>query len=181
MRYRFGCEEAIGFSVGPAVRDKDGIGAALVFAELAAECRAEGVSVLEKLEALYRRFGLWVSVQHSIVRSGVEGSREIARAVDRLAADAPASLDGIAVRGLTDYRKDAGRPFWISTSPLISLDLGANGRALLRPSGTEPKLKVYVDLRDESPGGGQFWEAETALRGRAAKIAAELARFVGFD
>ena len=69
-RYCFGYEEALGYSFGRTVRDKDGISAALAFAELAAEARAAGKTVLERLHALYREHGLWVSVQHNVVLEG---------------------------------------------------------------------------------------------------------------
>jgi phosphomannomutase len=179
VRFVFGFEEAIGFSVCGAVRDKDGISAALVFAELVARCRATGESVLERLAKLYERHGLWVSVQHSVVREGVEGAAEIAAAVDRLAASPPASLGGMAVREVRDFSKGAeARPFWLGQSPLIVLGL-SDGRVLLRPSGTEPKLKIYVDLRG-STRAAEVEAATEALAEKARAIARELASSLGF-
>ncbi len=181
VRYQFGFEEAIGFSAGHVVRDKDGIGTAVLFAEFAARCRASKVSVLEKLRELYVRYGLWVSAQQSIVRPGVDGLSEISAAVDRLGASPPATLGDIAVTAVVDYRKGAEkRPLWLGTSPLVVLDLGRSGRALLRPSGTEPKLKIYVDLRGDAPATGDFEASESALRRDAAALAAELAAYLGF-
>lgn len=182
VRFELGYEEAIGYSVGRVVRDKDGISAALVFAELAAECRAGGTSVLERLEGLYRRVGLWVSVQHSVVRQGLEGAAEIRAAVDRGASRPPTALGGAAVTSVQDYRSGAAsRPFWLPASPLVAIELGGAGRALLRPSGTEPKLKIYVDLRRDAPETGSVAEVEEALTREASSIARELARHLGFD
>jgi phosphomannomutase len=83
-------------------------------------------------------------------------------------------LGGISVTGVTDYRKgEEGRPFWLGKQDLIELTLGAAGRALVRPSGTEPKLKIYVDLSDE-PGGDH-----EAAHGRLSDLAGSLAVEVG--
>ena len=76
-RFVFGYEEALGYCVGPAVRDKDGISAAVLFADLTAATLAAGSDVWGRLAALYRRHGLWVSTQKSVVRPGTEGAAEI--------------------------------------------------------------------------------------------------------
>jgi phosphomannomutase len=181
VRFELGYEEAIGYCIGHAVRDKDGISAGLVFAELAAECRANGLSVLERLERLHRRAGLWVSVQHSVVRRGLAGATEIRAAVDRAASHPPTALAGAAVTSTQDFRVgEASRPFWLPASPLVALQLGERGRALLRPSGTEPKLKIYVDLRRDAPEGGVA-DAEEALGAEATAIAQELARYLELE
>ena len=73
----FGYEEALGYSVGPAVRDKDGISAAVVFADLIAWEATGDSTVWDRLERLYRRHGLWVSIQKSVVRPGSEGASSI--------------------------------------------------------------------------------------------------------
>lgn len=177
----FGFEEAIGFSAGTIVRDKDGISAALLFAELCAQCRAEGRTVLERLEALYAQHGLWVSVQRSIVREGAQGAAEIERAVSRLAATPPTDLVGHPVAQVVDYRTGAGeRPRWLGHTDLIELDLGDAGRACIRPSGTEPKLKVYVDLRTRV-SAERVRAEEPVLKERAAKIGDALIAALGFS
>lgn len=143
----FGYEEALGYSVSPQVRDKDGISAAVIFADLVAGCRSRGETVLEYLSRLYEEHGFWVSTQKSIVRPGSEGADEIAAAVARLADSPPEQLAGIEVSSMSDYRIGAEqRPRYLAATPLVELDLGDRGRALVRPSGTEPKLKIYVDL-----------------------------------
>ena len=175
-----GYEEALGYSVGTAVRDKDGISAALLFAELAAACKAEGRSVRSRLEDLYLRHGLWVSLPKSIAREGPAGELEIRRAMDLLAEDTPESLGGRAVTGVSDFRAGADlRPRYLGESSLVEFTLGGAGRALIRPSGTEPKLKIYVDLRDEVSGREQIPDRETQLLKEAAAVADDLARFVG--
>jgi phosphomannomutase len=87
-------------------------------------------------------------------------------------------LGGIEVTGVTDYRTgERDRPAWLGKQDLIELTLGARGRALVRPSGTEPKLKIYVDLSDEA---GPDHEAEHGiLSDRARSLAMEVGEWLG--
>ena len=148
LRFVFGFEEALGYSAGHLVRDKDGISTALLFADLVAHCRASGHGVLDRLDALYRRHGLWVSLQKSIVAEGGEGLSRIEAAMQRARSAPPAQLGERRVTGAIDYASGAERrPRWLPATSLVALDLDGGGRVLVRPSGTEPKLKIYVDLR----------------------------------
>jgi phosphomannomutase len=176
--YVFGYEEALGYSVGRTVRDKDGISAAVAFASLVAAAKAHAETVWDRLADLYRRHGLWVSTQKSIVRPGAEGADEIAAAMALLGERTPESLGGLGVTGVTDYRSGADeRPRYLAATPLVELSLGDAGRALIRPSGTEPKLKIYVDLRGEA--GDNWLEAESELLARANAAADDAATFLG--
>lgn len=149
-RFLFGYEEALGYTVGTTVRDKDGLSAAVIFTDMAADARDTGQSVVERLESLWRRYGLWVSAQTSIVKTGADGLEEMRDAIARLGDDLPRKVGGFDVTGVTDYRSGGeNRPAWLGEQALIELALGDQGRVLVRPSGTEPKLKIYVDLREE--------------------------------
>ncbi len=175
-----GYEEALGYSVGRAVRDKDGISAAVVFADLASQCRAEGITVLDRLEHLYRTHGLWVSTQKSVVRPGTEGLAEIAAAMTKLEDDLPDQLDGRAVVSSTDFRAGAAeRPRWLAATPLVALDLEGDARVLIRPSGTEPKLKIYVDLRAPLGADDSAALVEQSALETANRIGEAAAAFVG--
>jgi len=179
-RFVFGYEEALGYCVGPVVRDKDGIGAAVAFADLMTWAAADGVTVWDRLAGLYRRHGLWVSVPHNLVRPGTEGGAEIAAAMERLAAAPPERLGDHEVVGVTDYRRGADeRPRYLPATSLVALDLGAAGRVLVRPSGTEPKLKIYVDLRAEVAPGDDVWQREAQQRAAASAIGDETAATLG--
>jgi phosphomannomutase len=146
-RFAFGYEEALGYSVGRTVRDKDGISAAVVMADLAAGEAASGRGVIDRLHEIWDEVGLWVSSQHSIVRTGAEGRRELLAAVDRVGEEPPSQLLGSGVTAVIDYRVgEEERPAWLGAQDLVELTLGEEGRILVRPSGTEPKLKIYVDL-----------------------------------
>jgi phosphomannomutase len=176
----FGYEEALGYSVGPAVRDKDGVSAAVIFADLATDCRKRGESVLDYLARLYERHGMWVSTQKSIVRPGSEGAAQIAAAMVRIAESVPESVAGIDVVAMTDYRVGAeNRPRYMAATPLVELDLGSRGRALVRPSGTEPKLKIYVDLVADRDGTLTAEEQESQLVAEADAVAAAIADGLG--
>ncbi len=180
-RFVFGYEEALGYSVSRQVRDKDGISAAVVFADLAADAHQAGTTVLGRLADLYRRHGVWVSTQENVVRPGTEGASEIADAMLRLAERPPGEVGGYTVASVTDYMVGAElRPHYLGATPLVALDLGADGRVLIRPSGTEPKLKVYVDL--VAPAAeGEPMDVERSLLGRAAELGRAVVDTLGFD
>lgn len=173
-RFVFGFEEALGYTVGSIVRDKDGISAALLFTDLAADLHDEGSSIMDRLHDLWRRHGLWVSDQVSIVRPGPEGTASLRDAVDRLGDDPPSHVGDKSVSSVTDYRRGAEqRPPWLGQQALVELTLGDSGRVLVRPSGTEPKLKVYVDLTE--PCGESPDAQHDALTARASALGEELA------
>jgi phosphomannomutase len=181
-RYCFGYEEALGYSFGRTVRDKDGISAALAFAELAAEARAGGKTVLERLHDLYREHGLWVSVQHNVVLTGASGAARIAQAMQRLAAAPPTMLANHAVSRVRDLRRpDGDAPAWRGPALLIELVLGEVGRVFVRPSGTEPKLKMYVDLRATLDVSTPVTSAETSALADALAVARALVSALELD
>jgi len=176
----FGYEEALGYNVFPGVRDKDGIAASVVFADLAASCKSHGETVLDYLARLYDEHGLWVSTQRSIVRPGSEGADEIAAAIERLADSPPTVVAGISVVSVTDYRKGAEeRPRYLAAQPLVELDLGGRGRALVRPSGTEPKLKIYVDLVADRDHAMSAEAQDKKLVAEASEVAEAIAAGLG--
>jgi phosphomannomutase len=182
LSYVFGFEEALGYSVGQLVRDKDGISAALVLAELAALEQARGSSLRARLAQLYRRHGLWVSVQRSVTRTGLEGAREIQQAMEHVSNQPPARLRGTQVTAVRDYRTGGEhRARWLENASLVELVLGDQGRVLVRPSGTEPKLKIYVDLCRTLPTEGDVWQAEAELQLAARSLAEALVRELGFS
>lgn len=182
QRYCFGYEEALGYAFGRAVRDKDGISAALAFAELAAEARASGKTVLDRLHALYRKHGLWVSAQHSVVLKGTAGAARIAQAMQRAVEAPPSELAGRAVSGVRDLqRAEPGAPIWRGSALLALLTLGDRGRVFVRPSGTEPKLKMYIDWREPLSVEEAVSVAEERGRAAALDIARALTSALGLD
>jgi phosphomannomutase len=181
VNYIFGYEEALGYCAGHLVRDKDGISAALMLSELAAIERSRGSSLRARLANLYRKHGLWVSVQRSVTRQGLAGAEEIRAAMDRVSNHPPARVGQTPITGVVDFRRGGeARPRWLENTTLVELSLGDRGRILVRPSGTEPKLKVYVDLRRAVGADTDVWKAEEETRAEARKLAEALVADLGF-
>jgi phosphomannomutase len=140
QRLLFGFEEALGYCVGDLVRDKDGITAALVLAELAAIQKAAGATVLDRLDELHRRFGVHESGQRSLRIDGADWLDRVTAAMASLRATPPAAVAGRAVLHVEDLLPGGRLP---SSDVLIwQLD---GVRVVVRPSGTEPKIKCYAE------------------------------------
>ena len=139
-----GYEDALGYAVGEAVRDKDGIGAGLVMAELVAELKLQGRTLGDLLGDLHRRHGVHATGQRSIRFESASGDEPpMRRAMAALRAAPPAALAGAAVTEVHDL--EAGSPH-LPPADVVVLDLfGAEARVVVRPSGTEPKMKVYAE------------------------------------
>ncbi|MBM4373983.1 MAG: phospho-sugar mutase [Deltaproteobacteria bacterium] len=152
-RFLFGYEEALGYSVGTVARDKDGVGAALVLATLAAELHADGKTLVDELERIGSLYGTFTSRQRSLGYPGAEGSKTMATLMAKLRAAPPSELGGLAVTTRTDClaqtRTDSTGTHALSLpkSDVVVLELEGGHRVIARPSGTEPKLKIYVDVR----------------------------------
>jgi len=154
-RLLYGYEEALGYLVDPAkVRDKDGISAAVRFVDLVRAWRANGWSVDDRLGWIATQIGGFASGQVSI---RVADLADIGRMSGRLRAQPPTELAGRAVAKASDYL-DPGSPF--PGNDILRYDLADGARVIVRPSGTEPKLKVYLDA--DTPAA--IAELETAVR-----------------
>ncbi|MFJ3385852.1 MULTISPECIES: phospho-sugar mutase [unclassified Curtobacterium] len=137
---RFGYEEALGYLVDPeVVRDKDGISAALVLLDLATSLHASGSSIAGQLEAFAAEFGAFASGQ---VATRVDDLARIGTIMESLRATPPTTLGPLSVLSATDYASGVdGFP----PSDILRYDLEGDARVIVRPSGTEPKVKVYID------------------------------------
>jgi phosphomannomutase len=142
-RLVFGYEEAIGYEVGDVVSDKDGLSAALVVAELAAGAKAHGTSVIGRLDSLASRFGVHLTAQWSLRLEGATAQSEMAEIVGRWRRDPPSALAGLVVTRLVDLSEGTGE---LPPTDALVLRLEQGARVVLRPSGTEPKLKVYFEV-----------------------------------
>jgi phosphomannomutase len=161
-RFVMGYEEAIGFSVGPLVRDKDGVSAAVIFAELVAWNRARGRSVLAHLDDIYRRVGLFVTEQVSLTRPGADGIAEIRATMTKFRSAPPAALAGHPVEAVVDLARGEGG---LPPSDVLVFKLAGGRRVIMRPSGTEPKLKNYYEVRIAVGAGEAI--ADARIRGQA--------------
>ena len=163
----FGYEEALGYTVGDVVRDKDGVSAALLVAELAAYLASEGRTMHDELEAIARKFGLFVSGQVNVVRKGTAGPAEIAALMSRIRASSPKELGPFRVTEKVDFAEGArGLP----RTNMVAFDLDGGSRVIARPSGTEPKAKLYFDVSDRVAEGEPLDAAEARARGRMKEL-----------
>jgi phosphomannomutase len=165
-RFVFGYEEALGYCVGTMVRDKDGITAALLFAELVAGLRAQGACVADRLDDLAREYGAHVTRQWSSVLGGADGPARIRAIVERLRTDPPAALAGLAVTEVVDLLHGASE---LPPTEGVVLRLGDAVRIIVRPSGTEPKVKVYFEVVEPVVG-----DEVGPARARGAAVIADL-------
>ncbi|WP_413603089.1 phospho-sugar mutase [Curtobacterium sp. Curtsp57] len=146
----FGYEEALGYLVDPeVVRDKDGISAALVLLDLATSLAAAGSSIAGQLEAFAAEFGAFASGQ---VATRVDDLARIGHIMAALRTSPPATLGPLTVLSTTDYASGVdGFP----PSDILRYDLEGDARVIVRPSGTEPKVKVYIDTVASTPAEAQ--------------------------
>ncbi len=168
---RYGYEEALGYCVDPAtVRDKDGVSAALLVAELAATLKAEGRTLLDRLDDLARATGVHATAQHSV---RVADLSLITDAMARLRATPPAELGDVRVDQVDDLAEGAGG---LPPTDGLRYQLADGSRVVIRPSGTEPKLKAYLEVvepvtSDDVPGArARAAERLSALRAAVAAV-----------
>jgi phosphomannomutase len=187
MNFVFGFEEALGYTAGELVRDKDGVSAALLFADLFGACRAGGLTIVDYLEQIYRRFGLHQTRQISLTMEGSEGLARIEAMMSSLRRDPVREVNGVAVVVTADVKEGTERN--LQTGAITRLDLPpsnvlrynlADGtRLLARPSGTEPKIKFYVEVVEAFGEEDAFAEASARAGERCdgyAKAFAALAK-----
>ena len=176
FEFVFGYEEALGYTVGDVVRDKDGVSAAMMFAELAARIADEGRTIHDELDAISRKFGLWVSGQVNVVRKGTDGPKEIAAMMDRIRASSPTALGPFEVTEKTDFAAGARG---LSKTNMVAFDLEGGSRVIARPSGTEPKAKFYFDVCDRIAEGESLDAAETRARDRMKQLQDAFVKLAG--
>jgi len=176
-RFVFGYEEALGYSVGTVARDKDGIGAALALAVMAAELHARGETLLDELERIARRYGLFASKQRSLAFPGAAGKAQMDERMAALREHPPAAFADHRVVDIADCQtglRASRKPLDLPKSNVLVFDLEGGHRLIARPSGTEPKLKLYIDVREPLAHG----EPIAAAEARAAERIAHLERAV---
>jgi phosphoglucomutase len=142
----FGGEESYGYSGGDFVRDKDANGAVLMLVEAAAWAKSQGRNLLEEMDQIYRKHGLYLEKLGTIEMPGAEGAKQIARAVGSYQDNPPKVWGGRKVVGVQDYEK--GKHVDVEGQELprermLIFDLGDEFRVAVRASGTEPKMKCY--------------------------------------
>jgi phosphoglucomutase len=164
----FGGEESYGYSGGDDVRDKDANGAVLMFVEAAAWAKSQGRNLLQELDGIYRKHGLYLEKLGNLEMPGAEGAKQIARAVASYQGQPPREWGGRKVVGVQDYEKGSHRDVdgrEIPKERMLMFDLGEGFRVAVRASGTEPKMKIYFFGKRKIGAGEDLAQAKRALAG----------------
>ena len=140
-RFIFGFEESYGYLAGPYVRDKDAIIGSMLICEMAAYYRSIGSSIKERLEAIYAKYGRYLNKVDSFEFPGLSGMDKMASIMDSLRNNPPKEIGGYAVTKVTDYKKSEETGLPAANVLIYALEGGAT--VVVRPSGTEPKIKTY--------------------------------------
>jgi phosphomannomutase len=185
LAFVFGYEEALGYSVGPLVRDKDGIGAALRMAELTRFLKARGKTLLERVDELLVAHGLSHQVQWSVTLAGAEVQRRMAQTMAALRENPPSALDGSPVLRVVDGEAreertpEGRRPIALPRSDLLSFHAEDGTRLIARPSGTEPKIKFYLETVGQAAQPADVEATRVRLDERCHRIKAALLQRLG--
>ncbi|NNE90061.1 MAG: phospho-sugar mutase [Verrucomicrobiales bacterium] len=168
----FGGEESYGYLGADFLRDKDGNGAVVMFAEVAAYAKSLGLTPVELLDQLFCEHGIYLEGQHAEVLAGADGAAQIQALAKEYSANPPAEADGSEVVKVRDFANDdftdeEGDP--IPKEKMLIVDL-ADGRAFaMRPSGTEPKIKFYIYFRPSPDGDPSISPEDLAAEKAAAQ------------
>jgi phosphoglucomutase len=140
-RFVFGFEESYGYLAGTYVRDKDAVVASMLICQMARYYRTQGKNLYQAMQELYARYGYHHNRTLSFTFEGITGAKRMASIMEDLRADAPTSIAGFAVEQVRDYQQGIDG---LEKANVVEFCLAGGNKAIVRPSGTEPKIKVYV-------------------------------------
>ena len=167
--FLFGFEESYGYLSGTKVRDKDGVNASMLIAEAACVCMAEGITLYDRLQMIYTEYGFYCERVISKTLPGKDGLERIREIMKKIRANPPGVFGEFAVTGIRDYllgTKTSGRKtekLDFPISDVLYYELAGGHWLCIRPSGTEPKIKLYVNTKAKSEAAaGLLNEALTA-------------------
>lgn len=178
-RYVFGFEESYGYLTGTYVRDKDAVVSSMMICEMASYYKLQGKSLLDVMEGIYDEFGMYLAMQLNYTCEGATGMAKMDQIMDDLRRDAPLTIGGVKTTVVFDYGASASKDIATGAESVISLpssnvlsyQMANGGSVIIRPSGTEPKIKVYL-----SAVGKDRAEAELV----AGKFGDDISRIMGF-
>ena len=153
--YLFGFEESYGYLKGTYARDKDAVVATMLIAEMTLYYREKGSSLAEQMENIYKKYGYYLEYVESVVMEGKDGLEKIGAVMEDLRTNTPSTVAGKRVIAVRDYKTsirtelESGKTEKILLPPsnVIYLELEDGNNFVVRPSGTEPKIKLYCLLR----------------------------------
>lgn len=157
--YVFGGEESYGYSGADFIRDKDGNGAAVMFAEVAAYAKSRGLTVDALLDEVFAEFGFYMERGTSMTFEGAEGAAKIQKLIATYSANPPAEIDGVKLTAIKDFAKETFKDVEGDALPaekMMMFELADGTRVAVRPSGTEPKIKYYMFAHRKPKAGARF-------------------------
>lgn len=157
--YVFGGEESYGYSGADFVRDKDANGATVMFAEVAAYAKSQGLTLDALLDRIYAEFGFYLENNGSMTFEGAEGATKIKKLVESYSANPPEEADGSRIREMRNFAEEMILDVEgdkIPSEKMLMFDLEDGRRVAVRPSGTEPKIKYYMFASSEPQSGKSF-------------------------
>ncbi len=144
-RFIFGFEESYGYLSGDHVRDKDAVNASLLICQMAQDYKLRGMNLAQAMRALYEKHGWWLNRTASVSFPGAAGAETMRGIMAKLREQAPSELAGRAVEAVVDYD---GGVNGLPSANVVEFDVEGGNKVIVRPSGTEPKIKLYVFARD---------------------------------
>lgn len=144
-RFIFGFEESYGYLSGDHVRDKDAVNASLLICQMAQDYKLRGMNLAQAMRALYEKHGWWLNRTASVSFPGAAGAETMRSIMAKLREQAPSELAGRAVEAVVDYE---GGVNGLPSANVVEFDVEGGNKVIVRPSGTEPKIKLYVFAKD---------------------------------
>ena len=144
-RFIFGFEESYGYLSGDHVRDKDAVNASLLICQMAQDYKLRGMNLAQAMRALYEKHGWWLNRTVSVSFPGAAGAETMRGIMAKLREQAPSELAGRAVEAVVDYE---GGVNGLPSANVVEFDVEGGNKVIVRPSGTEPKIKLYVFAKD---------------------------------
>lgn len=144
-RFIFGFEESYGYLSGDHVRDKDAVNASLLICQMAQDYKLRGMNLAQAMRALYEKHGWWLNRTASVSFPGAAGAETMRGIMAKLREQAPSELAGCAVEAVVDYE---GGVNGLPSANVVEFDVEGGSKVIVRPSGTEPKIKLYVFAKD---------------------------------
>lgn len=169
-RYIFGFEESYGYLSGGYVRDKDAVDGSMLICEMAAYYKKQGKTLADVLFGLYEKYGMHLNTQASFTCEGASGMERMREIMDDLRINAPTEICGKKVLWMSDYQAsvkksaDGEQPIHLPRSNVVEYGLEGDNVIVVRPSGTEPKIKVYFMVKGRSRAEAGELEAQFKAR-----------------
>ncbi len=154
-RYIFGYEESYGYLSGTYVRDKDAVNASMLICEMAAYYRTQGISLIQARDNMYKKYGMFYQTLYSFTFEGESGMKKMDEIMTTLRNDPPAAIAGIPVVRFDDYKSGTSKntatgeitELTLPKSNVLAFFLEGGSKVVVRPSGTEPKIKTYLTAK----------------------------------